>query len=79
MTTTATRLRPHQSKMLDAIMHSAADSPYAIWRAELGTYFEQPEEFDLAQAIYAFVAHFFDGDTPSQAYVAFDAWARRDV
>ena len=58
---------------------ATGETPYGHWLAELGTCFEQPEEFRLAQAIYAFVAHFFDGETPRQAYDAFDAWARQDV
>ena len=62
-------------------MHTFSDSDtlgkfnppsYASWLAELRTLFPVADEFLLADAIFSFANAFEQGETPRQAYEAFD-------
>jgi hypothetical protein len=47
---------------------------YATWLAELRGFFEQPEEFLLADALFDFNAAWRFKFTPQEAFAAFDAY-----
>jgi hypothetical protein len=51
---------------------------YCAWRSWVRACFEQPEEFDLASAIYDFQSAWEEGMTAREAYEAFDRWTRED-
>jgi hypothetical protein len=49
------------------------------WLADLKKLFPQPEEYDLAAAIYSFHSAWVEGMTPRQAYDDFDRWTQEDA
>lgn len=52
------------------------DTRYVEWTGRLAALFPQPEEYQLARAIYSFQTAYEDGMTPQQAYDDFNEWTQ---
>lgn len=50
-----------------------AEPTFLQWRDCVRAFFEQPEEYDLASAIYPFTTAYKDGKSPLEAFELFDA------
>lgn len=47
---------------------------FTYWTEQVRALFDQPEEYDLAAAIYSFAAAYEDDMSPQQAFNDFDDW-----